>query len=352
MNGTKSLRVPLKYIHQFRDRHGQLRRYFRRRGRAKIPLPGAPGTPEFVEAYNAALAAMVVRGVGGDRSAPGTVSAAIAAYYTHNSFTGFARGTQKMRRAILERFRREHGEKRLAAMQRPHVAKIIGEKKPFAARNWLKTLRGLMQFAVEIGLRKDDPTAGIEPAKAREGRIHTWTEEEIAAFEGCHPIGSRARLAMALLLYTGQRRGDVVRIGPQHVRGNILYLRQQKTGTDLSIPVHPILAGIIAASEISGLAFLLTGAGSPFSSAGFGNLFREWCDEAGLPQCSAHGLRKATCRRLAEIGCSAPEIQAISGHKSLREVQRYIEEVNRTGLARSAMAKMIEHAPNNKVEKL
>lgn len=337
----KSLRLSLRYIHEYRDRHGQLRRYFRRRGHPKIPLPGVPGSLEFNEAYNAALAAMVVRPtIKGRSGQPGTVSATIAAYYTHNSFLSFAVGTRKMRRAILENFRREHGEKRLATMQRAHVAKILGEKKPFAARNWLKALRGLMQFAVEIGLRKDDPTSGIEPAKAREGRIHTWTEEEIATFESRHKVGSRARLAMALLLYTGQRRSDVIRMGPQHVRGNVLSLRQQKTRTELSIPVHPSLLEVITLSDIKGLAFLTTSAGAPFSSAGFGNLFREWCDEAGLPGCSAHGLRKAACRRLAEIGCSAPEIQSISGHKSLREVQRYIEDVNQARLARSAMAKM------------
>jgi integrase len=245
-----------------------------------------------------------------------------------------------MRRALLERFRASHGGKQIAGMQKQHVAAILSTQKPFAARNWLKALRGLMRFAVEIGLRPDDPTDGIKPAKAREGRIHTWSEAEIAQFEARHPIGSRARLAMELLLYTGQRRSDVVRMGPQHVRNGVLAVRQQKTGTALMIPVHSGLAAIIAASECGHLTFLVTAAGAPFSSAGFGNLFREWCSQAGLPQCSAHGLRKAACRRLAEIGCTAPQIAAISGHKSLREVQRYIEEVNQARLAKAAISRL------------
>ena len=340
MNGIWSLRTRLPYIHEYRDRHGAVRRYFRKRGHPPVPLGGKPGSSEFMLAYNAALAALSVREIGKDRSVLGTVGAAIAAYYTHTSFLALAPTTQQMRRAILERFRAEHGDKRLALMERAHVAKILGAKKPFAARNWLKTLRGLMEFAVEVGLRRDDPTAGITPAKAREGRIHTWTEEEIERFEAHYPIGSRPRLAMALLLHTGQRRSDVVGIGPQHVRDGWISVRQQKTGRALQIPVHPRLAEIIAATPSGNLAFPVTAAGQPFSAAGLGMRFRQWCDAAGLPQCSAHGLRKAQCRRLAEVGCSAPEIAAISGHKSLREVQRYIEEANQAVLARAALIRL------------
>jgi integrase len=337
----KSLKTRLPYVHEYRDRHGTVRRYFRKRGHPRVALKGRPGSPEFITAYNAALASLAVHEVGQDRSAPGTVGTAIAAYYRDNSFLALASSTQKMRRAILERFREEHGKKRLALMERTHVAKILGAKKPFAARNWLKTLRGLMDFAVAVGLRTNDPTVGIEPAKGRAGRIHTWSEPEIAQYEACHPIGSRARLAMALLLYTGQRRSDVVRMGPQHVRGGRISVRQQKTGTTLEIPLHPRLAEILAASPPGNLAFLVTSTGAPFSAAGFGNLIREWCDEAGLPQCSAHGLRKAQCRRLAEAGCTAPEIAAVSGHKSLSEVQRYIEKANQAILASAAIAKLM-----------
>ncbi|MGA8758837.1 MAG: tyrosine-type recombinase/integrase, partial [Stellaceae bacterium] len=236
----------------------------------------------------------------------------------------------------------------------PHIAKILSQQKPFAAHNWLKALRSLMKFSVQLGLREDDPTDGIERIKAKAGRIHTWTEAEIAQFETHYPVGSRARMAMALLLYSGQRRSDVVRMGPQHIRNGVLFVRQQKTGMEkadevLEIPVHPDLARIIAASECGNLAFLTTSYGAPFTVAGFGNLFRNWCNEAGLSSaCSAHGLRKAACRRLAEAGCSAPQIAAISGHKSLAEVQRYVEAANRAKMAQAAMLHLIaEHARND-----
>src|SRR5262249_42096833 len=125
---------------------------------------------------------------------------------------------------------------------------------------------------------------------------------------------------------TAQRRSDVVTLGRQHVRNGVLYLRQRKTGRSLEIPVHPALQAILDGTSSEHLTFLTTQAGQPFSPAGFTNWFRDRCNEAGLPRgTSAHGLRKAACRRLAEAGCSANLIAAVSGHKSLREVQRYTE---------------------------
>jgi len=135
-------------------------------------------------------------------------------------------------------------------------------------------------------------------------------------------------------------------MGRQHVRGGVLIVRQQKTGRVLEIPIHPKLAEILAATEGNNLTFLVTGNGKPFSAAGFGNLFRQWCDEAGIPKhCSAHGLRKAACRRLAEAGCSEHEISAISGHASLSEVQRYTRAANQARMAKAAMASVARAFP-------
>jgi integrase len=191
-----------------------------------------------------------------------------------------------------------------------------------------------------------DPTIGIKTARTRPGEIHSWSETEIEQFEARHEIGSRARLALALLLYTAQRRGDVVRMGRQHIRDGMLTVRQEKTGQALEIPVHPALRSILAATPGDHLTFLVASTGKPFSPAGFGNLFREWCEEADLPKaCSAHGLRKAACRRLAEAGCSEHQIASISGHKTLSEVQRYTRAARQSQLARAAMAIVIEAYP-------
>jgi integrase len=329
--------VALPYVQPIRNRHGKLYYYFRREGR-RIPLPGKPGSPAFMMAYNAALASFTINQVS-DRSPVGSVSAAIAEYYGDNTFLSLAPATRTTRRAILERFRAEDGEKRLSKMEQRHIAKRLGRMRPFAARNWLKTLRGLMAFAVATGLRHDDPTDGIKPVKAKAGTIHTWTEDEIAQFERAHPVGSRSRLAMALLLYTAARRGDAILLGPQHIRAGRLSYRQQKTGRLLAIPVHPALAEILAASPSGHLTFLVTAHGKPFSAAGVGNWFRDCCNEAGLQHCSAHGLRKAQARRLAEAGCSAHEIAAITGHKTLSEVQRHTEAAEQARMAESAFGR-------------
>jgi integrase len=213
--------------------------------------------------------------------------------------------------------------------------------KPESANGLRKALRALMQHAVEIGLRADDPTRDVKAIRVKSDGFHSWTDEEIAKFEDRHPIGSRPRLAFALLLYTGQRRSDVVRMGRQHVREGVIEVKQLKTGAELAIPVHPVLQAIIADTPSDNLTFLTTQFGRPFAATGFGNWFREQCDAAGLAQCSAHGLRKAAARRLAEAGCTEHEIAAITGHASLREVAHYTKAADQRRLAKRAMEKEV-----------
>src|SRR5262249_46227449 len=140
------------------------------------------------------------------------------------------------------------------------------------------------------------------------------------------------------LLYTIQRRSDVVRFGWQHVEGDGIVLRQQKTDTPLLIPIHPELAKVLAAAPKTDMTFLINERGKPFTAAGFGNWFRARCNEAGLPQCSAHGLRKAGATRLANAGCTTDQIKAITGHKALTEVARYTKGADQRRLARQALS--------------
>lgn len=333
-------RIRLAFIHEFRDRHGKLRRYFRGRDGKRVPLPGLPGSEVFNLAYEAAIAGVsVTLPVGETLSKPGTVSAAIVAYYNSDAFkNGLKPATQRMRRNILEAFRIKHGDKRITTLPTPFLVSMLSQLKPFAARNWLKTLRGLLQFAVTMELRKDDPTATIKLKPVKTDGIATWTENEIEQFESKHPIGTKARLAFALALYTAQRRSDLVKMGKQHVRNGEISVRQEKTGTRLQIPIHTHLQQILDGTKLDHLTFITTAKGEPFSAASFGNMFRHWCREAGLPEhCSAHGLRKAACRRLAEAGCTVSQIAAISGHASLSEVQRYTKAADQSRLARDAM---------------
>ena len=188
---------------------------------------------------------------------------------------------------------------------------------------------------------RNDPTFGIRIKMPKSDGHHTWTEDEIAQFEARWRIGSKPRLALALGLYTAQRRGDVVHIGRQHIRGGVLTLRQQKTGAVLTIPVHPDLAAIIAATPVGHLTLLTTRTGKSYAANDFSVQFRTWCDAAELPgHCVFHGLRKSALTRLADAGCTAHEIAAISGHKTLMEVERYTKAADQVRLARAAMERI------------
>jgi integrase len=333
--GRHLMRRPPKFVHGFLDRHGKPRWYFRRAGFKRLPLPGLPWSPEFMAAYEQALAGQPIE-IGASRTKAGTVAAAVVGYFNSLAFSSLAESTRRTRRLILERFRAEHGEKGIATLGRIHVERMMDAKAstPGAALNFLVALRALMRHAVMVGLRTDDPTAGVRAPKFRSAGFYSWTEDDIASFEARHPLGSRARLALALLLYTAQRRADVIQMGRQHIRDGLIHVRQSKTGATLAIPLHPELRAVLDATPTDHLTFLTTRGGRPFHPDSFTHYFKRKCREAGLPaQASVHGLRKAACRRLAEVGCSA----SISGHATLREVSRYTAAADQVRLARQGM---------------
>jgi integrase len=315
--------------------------YFRRPGYPRVRLPGLPWSPQFMAVYEQALA-NAPEPIGEKlRSKSGSVSAAIAAYYQSQMFRSLSGGTPSMRRAILERFRNDHGDKPIALLPKKFIVIVLDRMEPFAAHNWLKALRHLMQFCIEHGLMRHDPTGGIKLKTIKTDGHHTWTEPEIAQYEAYHSIGTKARLALALGLFTAQRRGDVIRMGRQHIREGVLTIRQQKTGTVLAIPVHSELQAIIDATPIGHLTLLTTKSGKSYAGNDFSEQFRVWCNTAGLPtHCVFHGLRKAALTRLADVGCTTHEIAAISGHKSLKLVEHYTKAADQARLARSAMERI------------
>lgn len=333
-------RLP-KYVSEFQDRHGKMRVRFRRKGQRDYYFSSVPWSPAFMAEYKACLAKEVAPAIapGADRVKAGSFNALIVAYYGSAEFRKNKPSTQATYRNIIERFRKSYGELPVARMERQHVKKIIGDmhETPAAADNLLDRLKALMALAVDLGMRRDDPTIKLRGFGQKSEGFHTWSEDEIAAFEQRHPIGTKARLALALMLYTGQRRSDAVTMGRQHIDGGKIKVRQIKTDARLAIPMHPTLREVIDQTPRENMTFLVTAYGQPFSAAGFGNWFRERCDEADLPQCSAHGLRKAAARRLAEAGCSNQMIKAITGHRTDSEVSRYTAAADQERLAEQAM---------------
>ena len=334
-------RIKLKYLHEFIDRHGHARFYFRRGGK-QVPLPGSPFSAEFERAYKALLGGSAEKpaAIGASRIIAGTVGAAVIGYLASAGFHALAGSSQQQYRRILEELARKHGNLGVATLERKHVVMMLDAKAktPAAARDFLRCLRRMIGYAISIGIRTDDPTAGARVKLPKSGGFRTWTEDDIAAFETAYSIRSKPRLALVLLLGTALRCVDVVRAGRNHVRGGTLHITQQKTGATLAIPITAAVAEAINVSAPADhLTFLLNDRGRAFTARGFSKWFVKQCQRAGLGNLSAHGLRKAACRRLAEAGCSANEIAAISGHASLREVERYTKAADQARMARNAI---------------
>ena len=212
--------------------------------------------------------------------------------------------------------------------------------RPAAANNLRKALKRLLGYAVKLGWRQDNPAMLTDAYKAGKG-WHTWTNEEIAQYREHHPYGTKARLAMELALTTAARRCNVAVLDRSMLRAGKFHIEHVK-GCDPTVvraSAEALLA--IEAMPVVGFgAFLVTEFGKPFSVAGLGNKFREWCDQAGLPHCSLHGLRKAQSRRLAEAGSTSAQGRAVTGHKNDRTFAYYAEAANREVLAEAATANL------------
>lgn len=328
------------HVSMYRDRHGKMRWRFRKRGmnEAQTTLPF--GSEAWRDWYLAALAGER-RQIGIERSGPGTFSALIAAPYESADWKLLKAPTKTAYRGELERFRAKHGDKRVADLEAHHVLGMRDRMSgPAAGNNLLRVLRRLMKFAVARRWRPDDPTKDIKRLSYHSDGFHSWTEVEIAKFEARWVLGTRERLAFDLLLYTGQRSGDVRTMAVGQADESFISVRQSKTNERLEIPIHSALAASLAARRSNHLLLLTTRLGEGFTAKGFGNWFSDAARKAGLTNCSAHGLRKSAARRLAEAGATAHQIMAITGHRSLKEVERYTRAADQKTNAQAAMAKV------------
>jgi hypothetical protein len=270
-----------------------------------IYIAGTPWSEDFMRDYAAALEGLkpTTGTIGAERTKPGTINALIVSYYAL-VFPTLEPSTQRMRRNILERFRREHGDRPVDRIEHEHVAAIIAAKAntPEAGNNLRKVLRHLFEHAVAIRMIKANPAQYVKKFKSTGDGIHTWSEDEVARFIKCHPLGTKAHLALMLMLYTGQRgRSDAARTGWQHVSGkggDKITVRQKKTDTPLLIPIPPALMQALEALPRSNMTFLVTERGAPFTGPGFGNWFRDqWSAQA-----RSHAARRSRMLRARDHG--------------------------------------------------
>jgi integrase len=326
------------------DRHGKRRVRFRKAGFTTY-LTGIPWSEDFMRQYATALEGVqaLAIDIGAERTIPGSFNALCVSYYRSPEYRALAPISQRNRRNVIERFRVEHGHKPVARLDRVHIQGFIEAKAdtPEAANVLLKTLRLLLNYAIFIGMIPSNPALAVRGFRSKGDGLHTWTESEATQFEARHPIGSKARLAFALLLYSAQRKSDVARMGWQHIKSDAIEVRQQKTDAKLLIPVHPDLSRVLALAPKTNLTILTSERSAPFSSSGFSVWFRKCCDDAGLPNCTAHGLRKLAATRLANSGCTPAQIMAITGHRSMSELLRYTRAADQERLAKEALSKQL-----------
>jgi len=327
---------------------------FRRRGYADVMLHVRPiGSAEFMVEFFAALNGKALPDdpakIGASRLKPGSVGAVVGLFLESSSFTaGKSEGTQRRRRSVLNGFREEHGDKLVALCHRQFVEQAIDDLGgSHAARNWLKAMRPFFEFCVKQGFIESDPTLGIKIKVPKSDGHRTWEEEHIAQYRAYWIVGTMERLAMELALNIGQRVSDLVRVGRQNRRGGVIKIKQKKTTRHgnmvVEVPVHPELAAVLDVPPATeNMTYLVNAWGRPFTDNGFSKWFSDAAQKAGLPEgYTAHGLRKGFCKRLADQGCDAKEIAAMSGHLTLAEVQHYCEAYDRRKAARSGMAKLI-----------
>jgi integrase len=332
-------KISLRYVHEYRDRHGKLRRYLRQPGMPRVPLPGAPGSAEFMSAYQAALAEPRQVRQSEHGHGAGSFGHLVADYYRSPNFSNLRPNSQRVYRLVLNGLVEKHGHRLVRDLEPNKVRAIIqaiGSARPGMANLTIAILKKLMAHAIKIGLRDSNPVVGVE--RYRQGSHHTWTEDELAAYEARWPLGTRERLAFALLLYTGQRVGDVSRLKRSDIAGGMLRLVQEKTGTALAIPIHPALDRVMRAGPANGVHLIGDKNGRPMRAVGLSRLVMRATALAGLPgRCKPHGLRKAILRRLAEHGATAKQIAAVSGHKTLGEVERYTQAADQAKLSKAAV---------------
>jgi integrase len=348
------IKVRIKFVVEDVDRHGNVRLYFRRAGNAKVRLPNPMGSDQFWLVYREALAGKAINKVlPWAKPSEDSFRFLSESYYRSAEFKLLSERTRMVRRRVLDQFCEKYGARPYGLLEPKHIRSLRDAMvdRPEAANQLVKLLRQVLSFAVANDLIKHNVAKEVPYIHTGSTGFHAWTIDEVRKFESKHPIGTMARLALALLLYTGQRRADVVSFGVQHVRKDEIQFTQRKgrnrNPVALTIPVLKVLQEVINSTKTGQMIFLATQFGKSFTSNGFGNRFRKWCDQAGLTHCTAHGLRKAGATIAAENGATEHQLMAIFGWKTLKQVQHYTATARQKKLAASGMHLLIAERSEN-----
>jgi integrase len=323
-------------LHRQTTRHGKTVWYVRIGKGSRVRIRSAFGTPEFDAEYQAALSSTPRREKG---PVQGTLAWLITRYQETSAWKGLSQATRRQRDNIFEHVLKSAGDQPFAKITTATImaARDRRASTPAQARHVLDTMRGLFRWAALANLVKVDPTLGVaNPPQEQGDGFPPWTEDDVATYEARWPIGTRQRVWLDVLIYTGLRRGDAVRLGKQHVRNGVATLKTAKTDTEVTLPILPALAETLTAGPCGDLAFIAGEKGGPLTKESFGNLFKKACRAAGVPG-SAHGLRKIAATRAANNGATVAQLEAIFGWQGGRMAALYTRAADRRRLATEGM---------------
>ncbi len=332
------------FVRHEQNRHGDWRWYFRRyRNGPRVRLPDLFGTDDWWDAYNAALAGKAVKEPA-EKTSPQTLAWLVEKYKESGHFASLRESTRRMRDNILKRLVEKRGDRKFSTVTSATIQHAMDDRAatPNAANNFLKVVRRMFKWAVASGYVSKNPCDGIEGFRVKSDGFHTWTMEEVEKYQAAHPVGTRARLALDLMLFTGLRRSDIVRVGRQHTKGGVISIKTLKTGVTVHVTVFKTLQTSIDAAPTGDMTYMVTERGLPFTSAAsFGNWFADCCNEAKVPKnCRAHGLRKAGATIAADEGATSQQLIAMFGWTRTAQADVYTREADKRRLARETAARI------------
>lgn len=340
------------HLHKETNRHGNVVWYVREGKGPRIRIKAVYGTPEFDEAYLAALNGESSKPAG--KAVKGSLEWLWMLYRQTTAWTELSPATRKQRENIMRQMLKTSGNAAMSSITGKAIEQGIQRRKPYAGRHFVDTLRGMFKWAVKAQHCTVDPTAGHAVAKPKTKGFPVWSEDELEQFERRWPMGTRERVMFGVYCFAGLRRGDAARLGKQHIRNGVITIDTEKTGTRVTIPVLPDLAEIIAAGPTGELAIIASKKGQPMRKEVVGNLFKKACKEAGLHNRSAHGIRKAAATRAANNGATVATLEAIFGWEGGQMAALYTRAADRRKLAAEHMEKLSKSgtsipAPDGKV---
>lgn len=340
---------PPEHVTIVTDRHGKKRYRYRRSGVKGGYIKATPSTQEFWQIYAEFEAQGAVEKTAAKRDfKPYSMDDLAAKVKRTRKWTDMLPRGQVVKARIIERLldMRNDAGTRLGDRDARTISiatldGILGKMTHGTAGNFRKEMKRLFAYAVKLKWRPDNPAKDTDPIKQGKG-WHTWTDAEIEQYRAYHPYGTVPRLVLELALNTSARRCNLNLLERKQIVGNDIDVDHAKGNEETSVPILPETRLALDAMPTTHIRYLIVGAhGQPYTVEGLGTKMRRWCDYAGLPQCSLHGLRKATSRQLAESGASDAQGRAVTGHKKDSTFAYYAAKANRKALAGTAMSNLV-----------